>query len=132
MDMADKKILLKKFNEYGLNVFTDYPTEKNEHCFMVDNMIVYLDEEDNSIAVSFHASSKPEEVANNLLILNELKEIKEIHVMDSFVYDMNDRFLSGEDAHNLVKKSIETNAITDFAKRQTYTEILVKSKCFKC
>jgi hypothetical protein len=52
--------------------------------------------------------------------------------MDSFVYDMNDRFLSGEEAHNLVKKSIESNAISDFAKRQTYTEILVKSKCFKC
>ena len=131
MDMTDKNSVLKKFEEYGMNLYTDYPTEKNEHCFMVDNMIVYLDQEDNTVAVSFHASAKPEDVAQNLLILKEI-DVDDIYIMDSFIYDLNNRFISGEDAHKLVKRTIETEAVNDFTKRQTYTEYLVKAKCFDC
>lgn len=132
MDMTDKYSVIKKFEEYGMNVFADYPTEKNEHCFMVENMIVYLDQEDNTLAVSFHASAKPEEVGQNLQILNEIEGLDDIQVMESFIYDMNDRFLSGSDAHELVKKTIETEAVKQFAKRQAYTEFLVKAKCYDC
>jgi hypothetical protein len=131
MDMTDKNSVLKKFEEYGMNVYTDYPTEKNEHCFMVENMIVYLDQKDDTIAVSFHASAKPEEVAQNLLILKEL-EVNDVYIMDSFVYDLNDKFLSGEKAHELVKRTIETQAIKDFTIKQAYTEYLVTAKCFDC
>lgn len=131
MDMTDKNSVLKKFEEYGMNLYTDYPTEKNEHCFMVDNMIVYLDQEDNTVAVSFHASAKPEEVAQNLLILKEI-EVNDIYIMDSFIYDLNNRFISGDDAHELVKRTIETEAVKDFTKRQAYTEYLVKANCFDC
>jgi hypothetical protein len=132
MDMTDKRSVLKKFEEYGMNVFTDYPTEKHEHCFMVENMIVYLDQKDSTLAVSFHASSKPEEVGSTLLILKEIEGLSNIHVMESFVYDMNDRFLSGKDAHKLVKQTIETAAIEKFAQRQAYTEILIRSKGHDC
>jgi hypothetical protein len=132
MIMVKINTIVKKFEEYGMNIFTDYPTDKEEHCFMVDNMIVYLDKEDNSVAISFVASAKPEEVARNVMILNELNDLKQIYIMESFVYDMNDKFISGDDAHNLVKKTIEHDALKDFVKRQAYTEVLVKSKCFKC
>ena len=132
MDMTDKSSVLKKFEEYGMNVFKDYKTEKNEHCFMVDNMIVYLDRKDSTLAVSFHASAKPEEVAQNLLILKEVKDLNDIYVMDSFIYDLNDTFISGEKAHDLVKRTIENEAIKNFAERQTYTEYLAKAKCFDC
>jgi len=132
MEMAGINEVVDKFNEYGMNVFTDYPTKKNEHCFMVDNMIVYLDKQDNTIAVSFLASSKPEEVAQNMMILSEIEGVDDIYVMESFVYDMNDQFISGHAAHNLVKKSIEHDALKEFAKRQTYIEVLSKAKCFDC
>ncbi len=124
--------VVKKFNEYGMKLFTDYPIEKSEHCFMVENMIVYLDKKDNSIAVSFHASAKPEEVANNMMILNEIEGLSDIYVMESFVYDINDKFLSGDDAHKLVKESIEHNALKEFTRRQLYIELLTKEKCHEC
>jgi 3-methyladenine DNA glycosylase AlkC len=132
MEMAEIKHVVKKFEEYGMRLFTDYPTEENQHCFMVENMIVYLDKKDNSIAVSFLASSKPEQVAQNMMILSEIKDLDDIYVMESFVYDMNDKFVSGDDAHNLVKQSIEHEALKEFAKRQTYIEVLSKAKCFDC
>ena len=132
MIMPEVKKVANKFKEYGMKLFTDYPVEKNEHCFMVDNMIVYLDKKDNTIAVSFLASSKPEEVANYMMILNEIENLNEIFVMDSFVYDLNDKFVSGDDAHKLVKESIQHEALKEFAKRQTYIEVLSKANCFDC
>lgn len=132
MEMVDVSKVIEKFDEYGMRVFTDYPTQRNEHCFMVENMIVYLDKKDSTIAVSFLASSRPEHVANNLLILKEIEDVEDIFVMESFVYDMNDKFVSGNDAHELVKKSIELEALKEFTKRQAYTEVLVKSNCFEC
>ena len=132
MEMAEIKQVVKKFEEYGMRLLTDYPVEKNEHCFMVDNMIVYLDQKDSTIAVSFHASAKPEEVANNMMILTEIDGLNDIFVMESFVYDLHDHFLSGEEAHNLVKKTIEHEALKEFATRQTYIEVLSKAKCHEC
>lgn len=132
MEMAEVNEVVKKFNEYGMKLFKDYPIEKSEHCFMVENMIVYLDKKDNTIAVSFHASAKPEEVANNMIILNEIEGLSDIYVMESFIYDINDKFLSGEAAHKLFKESIEHQALKDFAKRQTYIEVLTKAKCHEC
>ena len=132
MEMAEVNEVVKKFEEYGMKLFTDYPTKKNEHCFMVENMIVYLDKDDNSIAVSFHASAKPEEVAQNMVILNEIKDLNDIYVMESFVYDLNEKFVSGDDAHKLVKELIEHEALREFTKRQSYIEVLTKAKCFDC
>jgi hypothetical protein len=132
MEMAEINEVVKKFKEYGMELFTDYQTKKNEHCFMVENMIVYLDKDDNTIAVSFHASAKPEEVAANMMILNEIDNLNNIYVMDSFVYDLNEKFLSGDDAHKLVKESIEHEALREFTKRQAYIEVLGKAKCFDC
>ena len=132
MIMAEVSDVVKKFEEYGMKLFTDYPTPENQHCFMVDNMIVYLDKNDNSIAVSFLASSKPEEVANNMMILKEIEGLDDIYVMESFVYDMNDKFVSGDEAHKIVRESIQHEALKEFAKRQTYIEVLSKAKCFDC
>lgn len=132
MEMAKVTEVVKKFEKYGMKLFTDYQTVENQHCFMVENMIVYLDKKDNTIAVSFLASSKPEEVANNMMILSEIEDLNDIFVMESFVYDMNDKFISGDDAHKIVKESIEHNALKEFAKRQTYIEVLSKAKCFDC
>jgi len=132
MEMAEITEVVKKFEEYGMKLFTDYPTAKNEHCFMVDNMIVYLDKKDNTIAVSFLASSKPEEVASSMMILNEIKGLDDIFVMESFVYDLNEKFISGDDAHKLVKESIQHEALKEFTKRQAYIEVLSKAKCHNC
>jgi hypothetical protein len=132
MEMAEVDQVRKKFKEYGMKLFTDYSTREDEHCFMVDNMIIYLDKKDNSIAVSFLASAKPEEVASNMIVLNEIEGLSDIFVMESFVYDVNDKFLSGEEAHSLVKETIRHSALKEYVKRQTYLDILMKAKCFEC
>ena len=132
MEMAEVTEVVKKFEEYGMRLFTDYPTKKHEHCFMVDNMIVYLDKKDNTIAVSFLASAKPEEVAANMMILGEIENLDDIFVMESFVYDLNEKFISGDDAHKLVKETIQHEALKEFTTRQAYIEVLSKANCHNC
>ena len=132
MKMAEVSDVVKKFEQYGMRLFSDYPTVENQHCFMVENMIVYLDKKECTVAVSFLASLKPEEVANNMMILSEIKGLKDIFVMESFVYDINDKFVSGDAAHRLVKNNIEHEALKNFAKRQTYLEVLNKANCYEC
>ena len=67
-----------------------------------------------------------------MMILNEIKDLNDIYVMESFVYDMNDKLLSGEEAHRLVKQNIEYEALKEFAKRQRFIEFLTKAQCFEC
>ena len=132
MEMAEVEQVRKKFQQYGMRLYTDYSSREGEHCFMVDNMIIYLDKNDNSIAVSFLASAKPEEVATNMMVLNEIEDLSEIFVMESFVYDINDKFISGEEAHTLVRETIKHDILKDYVKRQAYLDILTKAKCFEC
>jgi len=124
--------IVDKLTEYGMALYTDYPTKDQGHCFMVRDMIIFLDEEDDSLSITFQADSKPEEVASNLMILNEIDEVSEISIMESFIYDKNNNFVSGNEAHNIVKSSLIEDAFKKVATHQAYNEILHNMKCFEC
>ncbi len=124
--------IVDKLTEYGLGLHTDYPTEDQGHCFMVKGMILFLDEDDDTLAVTFQADAKPEDVAANVLILHEIDEVTEISVMESFIYDKDNKFISGNKAHEIVKGNIVLNAFQKVAKHQAYNEILQSAKGYEC
>jgi len=124
--------VIKKLSEYGFGLFTDYPTEDQGHCFITTGMMIFLDEEDDSIAVTFQADSKPEDVASSLLMINEIENITELSVMESFIYDKNNKFISGSEAHDIVKGDIILRAFKELAKQETYTEILKNVEGYNC
>ena len=101
MSIVDKT--RTKFNEYGLEIFNDYPIgDTKEYVFFVEDMVVFINTEENTMGVSFQVETKPEKVAQMILILNEIKGSAEIDVMESFTFDKNNQFLSGDKAYNLV------------------------------
>ena len=124
--------VLKKINEYGFALFSDYKTEDRGHCFVVEDMMVFLDEDDNSISVTFQADCKPEKSAMKTLILSEIEGVTDISIMESFIYDKENNFISGEDAHILLKDEIILHAFQRAAKSHAYSEILQNIKCFEC
>jgi hypothetical protein len=124
--------IVDKLTEYGMALYTDYPTKDQGHCFMVKDMIIFLDEEDDSISITFQADSKPEDVASNLMILHEIDGVAEISIMESFIYDKNNNFISGSEAHTIVRSSLIEDAFRKVAKHQAYNEILTDMKCFEC
>lgn len=119
-----------KAEEYGLEIFNDYPIEGKEYVFFIEDMILFINEKEKTIGVSFQASLRPEQVANMILILNEMNE--EIDVVESFIFDKNNKYLSGEKAFELIEKSKQSETIQTFVKQQALNEILIKAKCHEC
>lgn len=131
MSIVDK--VRSKINEYGLEIYNDYPLidgNNEDYVFFVEGMILFINEKEKSIEVTFEASTRPERAANMILILNEIKT--NINVMESFIFDNNNEYLSGEKAFDLIEKSKQSDAIQDFVKDQTYKEILLTSECHEC
>jgi len=124
--------IIDKLTEYGMALYTDYPTQDQGHCFMTKNMLIFLDQEDDSLAITFQADSKPEDVASNLLIVNEIDGITDIAIMESFIYDKDNKFISGNEAHHLVKAAWVEEAFRKVATQQAYNEILMTVKGFDC
>jgi hypothetical protein len=119
-----------KAEEYGLKIFDDYPVESKEYVFFIEDMMLFVNEEEKTIGVSFQASAKPEHVGNMILILNEMNE--ELDIIESFIFDKNNRYLSGDKAFELIEKTKQSEIIQNFIKQQTFNEILIKAKCHEC
>ena len=124
--------IIDKLSEYGMALYTDYPTQDQGHCFITKGMILFLDQEDDSISITFQADSKPEDVASNVMILNEIDDVSEISIMESFIYDKNNKFITGNEAHNIVKSSLVEDAFRKVATHQAYNEILMNMPAHEC
>jgi len=123
----------KKLSEYGIFIHNDYPIEDEEqHVYIVDDMILFLSLADNSLAISFNASLKPETSAKNLLLLEEIKNITRIDVMESHIINNKNKIISGEKAYELLEKSNRSQVLIEHLKSEQYIRILESSKCFNC
>jgi hypothetical protein len=134
--VSDKKsAIVDKMIEYGMIIFRDYPiVEENasQHVFICEDMVLFLDHNDGSLSVSFHAGSKPEEVSRNTLILHEIEEFNDLYIMESYVIGNNNEFICGEDAFKLVRESEEAKITKRVVEKMQYENILIKSKCYHC
>jgi len=124
--------VIDKLSEYGLPLFTDYPTEDQGHCFISEQMILFLDEEDDSISVTFQADCKPEDSASKMLIISEIEDITDVSVMESFIYDKDNNFITGKEAHQLIRDTLLMDAFKKVAKQHSYAYILDNMECFNC
>lgn len=121
----------QKLCEYGILIFDHYEIENNEYTFIVEDMLIIIHNE-NKISVSFQVSTKPEVVANNTLILNEIKEIEHISIMESFAFTQDKQLICGKKAHRLFKETTEHNIIQDYQQSAYYQMILMRDKGHEC
>jgi len=119
-----------KLDEFGLEIYSDYPIADTEHVFYVENMILFVDIKEETIGVSFQATMKPDRAANIILILNDMN--KEIDVMESFIYDKNNKCLIGDKAFELIENTKKSTILQDFLKDQAYRSILISANCYEC
>lgn len=132
--LSDAKTNLeRKLTEYGMFVLNDYPMhEENQHVYILEEMILFLNFYDNSLAISFNVRLKPETAAQNILILEEIKRISKIDIMDSYMINSQNKVVSGEAAYELLEKSNKAEVLIEHLRDEQYTRILEKSKCFEC
>lgn len=123
----------KKLAEYGMIVLNDYPMDdEKQHTFILEYMILFLTFDDKSLAISFHAGMKPEVAAQNLLILEEIKSISKIDILDSFIINNRNKVVSGEAAFELLEKSNRSKILVEHLRSEEYIRILQSAKCFDC
>jgi len=118
--------ILKKLDEYGFELYNQY-SDENNYYFIIDDMVLCYDDNDEILSVSFKASTKPEKVANNVLILKEIDGIKGLEIMESFIYKGKE-ILSGKDAHEYIKKVYGKKEIGKYIKKQNQIQTLLYSK----
>jgi hypothetical protein len=121
-----------KLQEYGIEIYAEYPMDDGDYCFQTEKMLIFVNEKESSICVGFVADMRPEDSSNYLLILNEIKTLKKIDITESYTFDENNQFITGEEAFDFVKKNIMSEMMGEYARQQTYNEILKNHKCFNC
>lgn len=122
----------KKLNEYGITIFNDYKMEKEvEHVYYVESMIIFVNDIDRTIGVTFQVTTKPERSATLALILNQIKKAT-INIMEPFIFNDKNEFISGEKAYKLIKQTDKVKLLQKYNEERFYTDILEKADCHKC
>jgi hypothetical protein len=130
MDLCSK--VIKKMDEYGIKIFHDYEIKgEDEKVFYVEDMILFVNDKENSIGISMQATTKPDRAATLAIIVCEIK-CKHVHVMESFIFNHKNEFISGEKAYNLVNQSNKLKAIEEANKQAQYAKLLERAKCHEC
>jgi len=130
-ELTDK--IKKKLGEYGIKIYDHYQGEiEDEYIFLAEDMVIFARDKNKEVGISFQATTKPDIVANNLLILQEVEEIESIDIMESFVFNEKRQMISGDEAFNLIIKSIKSQAVKEYAEHLCFREILEKSNCHEC
>ena len=74
------KLVKDKLNEYGYEIYNLSETSnKKEFCLMTESMMIFINEEDKSLTLSFECSLEPEKVGQSIMILNEIYSVKLIY-----------------------------------------------------
>ena len=130
--MTDIDKVKDKLEEYGIEIYSDYALSDNEYVFMVEKMAVFINEEGHALGVSFHAETRPETAGNYTLILKEIPDIEKIEVMESFIVDKDNKFISGQKAFDMIQQKMIKQVTSEIAKEYSYSELLMTDKCFHC
>lgn len=124
------QLVFKKLSEYDYQIYKEFEEEKHDIIFTED-MVIYVFPE-NTIGISFQATAKADTVANNVMILNEIPEVMDIEIMESFIYNTKNEVVQGDAAYDLVEQSLKQSAINEYVRQQVYKNLLEEVECHSC
>jgi hypothetical protein len=125
------KSVQDKLLEYGIEVYSEYETESKSYALLYPEMAIVVDKEE-TVTISFHAMTRPDVAALNVLIIKEIDQTINIKITDSFIFDTNKKIYCGEEAYKAIERSIGEKAIMEHEKEMAYTQALEQADCFKC
>jgi hypothetical protein len=93
-------------------------------------MILFVNEIEDCVSITFQATTRPEVSASLVLILSQIKET--IHIMEPFIFDQDNNFISGNKAYKLIDTVNKENILKEYKQEQAYTNLLNNIKCHEC
>jgi hypothetical protein len=122
----------EKLFDYNRGIKASYKVEEtNEFMIITDEMIIAVDENKSLVSCAFEATTKPDLVAKLTLLLAEIEDIKQVAVMESYVFE-NDHLVVGEQAFEIARRRLGNEVINEFVKKQVYNDIIKTEKCGEC
>lgn len=133
MDEFGKKVKAK-LEQYGYIIYNINTTSAtDEYCIMTDGMMIFSNGIEKSLTISFDCKSLPEDVARNMMVLNEVSETRAVYISESYYLDKkNKNYIMGEKAKKMAIKEMTDLALREMAKDQIYSHILATQKCHEC
>ena len=126
--MGDDLItLLNKLNEFGIDILRK-DLNKEEYSVVCKNMVLFL--KNGTVSIAFQATTKPDDAAKHVVILYQTG--LKIDIMEAFIFDEEHNIISGDEAYELVNRSIEEKVLKGFVEDQVMKGMLVYSEGFNC
>ena len=128
------KLVKNKLIEYGYEIYNLTKTSnKKEFCLMTDSLIIFINEKEDSLTLSFECNLEPEKVGQSIMILNEIYSIKSIYISESYIFDEdNKKYIVGDDAKDLAFNRTRTEMLRQITQEQLYCNMLLTHKCHEC
>ena len=123
-----------KLKEYGYEIYHIAKTSnEKEICIMTESMMVFVNDKENSITLSFEYTLDPEKVAQNMMIVNEVEEIEYVYISESYIFDPEQKkYIVGKEAKEIAQKLATDRVMKEFTKDQIFSHILATQKCHEC
>lgn len=125
--------VINKLEEYGVGINSKYEGDNNEYVIVAENMVVMIDKEKNEISISFFVGTRPDDSANAILILQEIVELKDINIMESYALINDKEIIQGDEAYEFLMDSISKKAVKKHVMENVYKDILLHCEnCPEC
>lgn len=126
------KKTIETLESYGILINKTYNLENDQQALYTKDMILFVNESDKSIGLSFFAPTIPE-LASNLTIMM-MKNINDsnIYVLESFVFNEKREYIAGVEAFKILKDIQKNQIINNFTKEQNYQYILDNHELWDC
>ena len=106
---------------------------KNDHLIITDIMLLDYFGDKKNLSISFDVSVKPDIAAGYALFLKEnVENINDIYVMESYHFDEKGNVISGDEAYKLFDTQKEKMIFNSFVNDRMQKDILIHTKPFNC
>lgn len=99
-----------------------------EYNIVCSDVVLFI--KNGEIDAAFQVTCKPEDAASYTLLLASTG--LKITVMESFIMDSEHNIITGDAAHDFVKKCEQDQLLKEVAKEYAMSELLIKTNCYNC
>ena len=118
-------------DKFDISIQDFYKLENHQHAIYTKDMILFINELDQSLGISFFAPTIPEVSANLSLAMNQIKDIR-VYIMESFVFNKDSEYVSGEKAFDILKQVQTEKIAKEVSKQFEYQYMLDTYEGYLC
>ena len=130
--LPDIKKIETMLNDLDIEIYDHFYLDNDEsiYGFLCYKLVLHYEVDSKTIALSFHVNTEPEYVSYTILKMSDKIKNKKlsIEILESFSYDNEGNFITGDDAIKVFEKEKEKSIIENFVTQQQQIHFLLSTK----